>query len=131
MDTDKDDKLPTDDDVTPIQEAAWLAYQENLGNRTVGEEALAERSFKAGWTALAQLLRAHGVLPPRTEPDKAGSKPSLPRYKATDRVPRDFLAIDGDRFPLCPKCGGEADLIARPKEAPVWICDCGWEAGAG
>jgi hypothetical protein len=69
--------------------------------------------------------------PAATEPDKAGSKPSLPRYKATDSVPRDFLAIDGDRFPLCPKCGGEADLIARPKEAPVWICDCGWEQGAG
>ena len=40
------------------QEAAWLAYQETLGNRTAGEEALAERSFKAGWTALAQLLEA-------------------------------------------------------------------------
>ena len=66
-----------------------------------------------------------------TDPDKAGSKPSLPRYKATDPVPRDFLAIDGDRFPLCPKCGGEADLIARPKEAPVWICGCGWEQAAG
>jgi hypothetical protein len=46
------------------REAAWLAFQENLGNRTVGEEALAERSFKAGWVALAQLLTARGQLPP-------------------------------------------------------------------
>jgi hypothetical protein len=50
------------------REAAWLAFQENLGNRTVGEEALAERSFKAGWTALAQLLEARAAARPPMGP---------------------------------------------------------------
>ena len=40
------------------REAACLAFQENLGNRTVAEEALAERSFKAGWAAMPSLWRA-------------------------------------------------------------------------
>jgi hypothetical protein len=36
------------------REAAWLAYQERLGNLTSREESLVERAFKAGWSAAAK-----------------------------------------------------------------------------
>lgn len=57
--------------------------------------------------------------------EKLGSP--LQRYLATDPVPEDFLAVEGDQYPVCPQCGGETGLISRPEEGRAWSCDCGWE----
>jgi hypothetical protein len=42
--------MPDEPPVT-TRNAAWMAYQERLGNLTTREENMLERAFKAGWLA--------------------------------------------------------------------------------
>lgn len=56
---------------------------------------------------------------------KAGT--TVARHLATDPVPENFMAIESGQYPICPQCGGETGLIARPEKGCAWTCDCGWE----
>lgn len=54
------------------------------------------------------------------------ASPALSRLSPTDAVPKDWMDLLAEQYPLCPECGVETDARIAP-EGRRWICSCGWD----
>ena len=98
---------------------AWMLHRAD-DIEAVGELPARKRGPEAA--RIAERIR-NAVSAPHLV--KACERPK--RYAPTDPVPRNWMEIGADEYPLCPRCHAEVSLVAA-RDGRRWICDeCVWQ----